>query len=421
MREPTTGLAAEEWRKGWRLVLASSLGFSFFSVMMSATGLFMEPLSQAFGWSRTLLSSGPSIASASQALLGPFFGLLVDRFGTRRLALPGVALTMAAIACFGLLDGSAAMWTGLWLCFGVVSVSIKSTGWTTAVVGNFASSRGLALALTLGGTAVSQTLVPPIGNWLITELGWRAAFVWLGLGWGGITLLLCALFFHDQNDNARMLARSKRSKGEPIVSALTGLTVKQALRHSALLRVALSNFIVMLLTMGLSVHLFPILTEAGVSRSNAAWLVALGGISAIIGKVLTGVLTDRFRPNWIGGITLGIAALVFLLLLDGVRTYPFIIVAMVVNGYAQGTKTQITGYLTAGYAGMRNFGAVYSFMSALMALAAGLGPLIAGMIYDYSGGYGPFLVMGTIGCAIGGLIVLTLPGFPEHRAPTFDP
>lgn len=415
MREPATGLAAEEWRKGWRLVLASSLGFSFFSVMMSATGLFMEPLSQAFGWSRTLLSSGPSIASASQALLGPFFGLLVDRCGTRRLALPGVALTMAAIACFGLLDGSAAMWTGLWLCFGVVSVSIKSTGWTTAVVGNFATSRGLALALTLGGTAVSQTLVPPIGNWLITELGWRAAFVWLGLGWGGITLLFCALFFHDQNDNARVLARSKRSEGEPIASALTGLTVKQALRHSALLRVALSNFIVMLLTMGLSVHLFPILTEAGVSRSSAAWLVALGGISAIIGKVLTGVLTDRFRPNWIGGITLGIAALVFLLLLDGVRTYPFIIIAMVVNGYAQGTKTQITGYLTAGYAGMRNFGAVYSFMSALMALAAGLGPLIAGMIYDYSGGYGPFLVMGTIGCAIGGFIVLTLPDFPEHE------
>ena len=61
------GLAAEEWRKNWRLVLASSLGFSFFSVMMSATGLFMEPLSQAFGWSRTLLSSGPSIASAGSA------------------------------------------------------------------------------------------------------------------------------------------------------------------------------------------------------------------------------------------------------------------------------------------------------------------------------------------------------------------
>lgn len=415
MREPTTGLAAEEWRKGWRLVLASSLGFSFFSVMMSATGLFMEPLSQAFGWSRTLLSSGPSIASASQALLGPFFGLLVDRLGTRRLALPGVALTTATIACFGLLDGSSAMWIGLWLCFGVVSVSIKSTGWTTAVVGNFAASRGLALALTLGGTALSQTLVPPIGNWLITDFGWRAAFVWLGLGWGGITLLLCALFFHDYNDNARVLARSTRRKGEPVISTLSGLTVKQALRHSALLRVALSNFIVMLLTMGLSVHLFPILTEAGVSRSNAAWLVALGGISAIIGKVITGVLTDRFKPNWIGGITLGIAALVFLLLLDGVRTYPFIIVAMIVNGYAQGTKTQITGYLTAGYAGMRNFGTVYSFMSALMALAAGLGPLIAGMIYDYSGGYGPFLIMGTIGCAVGGFIVLTLPPFPEQE------
>lgn len=82
-------------------------------------------------------------------------------------------------------------------------------------------------------------------------------------------------------------------------------------------------------------------------------------------------------------------------------TYPIIIVAMIVNGYAQGTKTQITGYLTAGYAGLRNFGTTYSFMSPLMALAAGLDPLIAGMIYDYSGGYGLFLIMGTIGCAGG--------------------
>jgi len=413
-RGPVLNAARQEWRNGWRLVLASSMGFSFFSVMMSATGLFMEPLSQAFGWSRTLLSSGPSIASGSQALLGPLFGVLVDRYGTRRLVLPGVVLTMASIASFALLDGSSKLWISLWLCFGLVSVSIKSTGWTTAVVGYFSASRGLALALTLGGTAIAQTLVPPLGNWLITQFGWRAAFVWLALGWGGLTLLFCVLFFHDQNDNARVQARSKERRKKNSGTPLTGLTVRQAMRHSALVRVAISNFIVMLFTMGLTVHLFPILTEAGVSRDNAAWLIALGGISAIVGKLVTGVLTDHFKPNWIGGITLGIAGVVFLLLLDGIRTYPFIILAMIVNGYAQGTKTQITGYLTAGYAGIRSFGAIYSVMAALMALAAGLGPLVAGLIYDRSGGYGPFLILGAIGCGLAGLLVLTLPAFPQE-------
>ena len=63
-------------------MLAASLGFSFFSVMLASTGLFMGPLGEEFGWSRTLLSSGPSIATFSTAVLGPFFGMLVDRFGT---------------------------------------------------------------------------------------------------------------------------------------------------------------------------------------------------------------------------------------------------------------------------------------------------------------------------------------------------
>lgn len=408
------GSAGLEWKSGWGLVLASSVGFSFFSVMISATGLFMEPLQKEFGWSRTVISSGPSIASLIQALLGPFFGLLVDRYGTRPLTIPGLVLTIAVMASFGLVNGSTTMWMGLWMAFGIVSVSIKSTGWTTAVVGKFTTSRGLALALTLGGTALSQTLVPPLGNYLINTFGWRSAFVWLAFGWGGVALVLCVLLFHDANDRLRRgIAGQSSDKPEPAI--LPGLTVPQALRNPALWCVAISNFVVMLLTMGLTIHLFPILTEAGVSRSEAAWLVSLGGISAIVGKILTGYLLDRYRPNWIGAITLGTASVVFLLLLDGIRSFPLIIIAMIVNGYAQGTKTQITGYLTAGYAGMRNFGAIYGVMSALMALAAGLGPLLGGLAYDLTGGYGPFLIAGAIGCALGGFIVATLPSYPSFE------
>lgn len=88
--------SASEWKAGWKVVLASSLGFSFFSVLISSTGLFLQPLAHEFGWSRTFLSSGPSITTLAIALLGPFFGMLVDRYGTRRLTLPGLVLTVAA-------------------------------------------------------------------------------------------------------------------------------------------------------------------------------------------------------------------------------------------------------------------------------------------------------------------------------------
>lgn len=413
-----TSLAKLEWRAGWTLVLAASLGFSFYSVMLASTGLFMGPLGEEFGWSRTLLSSGPSIATIVNALLGPFLGMLIDRFGSRRVALPGLVLTSLSIVSFSLLDGSQVQWVALWVVFGFVSVSIKSTAWTTAVVGVFQKSRGLALGLTLSGTAVAQSAVPPLGNFLINEFDWRGGFVWLGLGWGGITLVVCLLFLFDKRDRAAKERKAQAREGREMAreepdGEIPGLTIPQAWRDSAIWRLAISNFIVMVLTMGLAIHLFPILTEAGVDRNRAAWLVGLSGIAGIVGKLVTGVLLDRFRPNWVGGITLGAAALAFALLLEGVRSPTLILIALLVNGYAAGTKTHITGFLTAGYAGMKNFGAIYGVMSSLMALAAGVGPMLAGLVYDLSGDYRLFLIAGTAGCALGGMLIFSMPPYPD--------
>lgn len=405
--------AKQEWRSNWTLVLAASLGFSFFSVMLAGTGLFMGPLGEEFGWSRTLLSSGPSIATTTTALLGPFFGMLVDRFGTRRLVLPGLVATMLSMSAFGLLNGSTVQWLALWVVFGFVSVSIKSTAWTTAVVGVFEKSRGLALGLTLAGTALAQSVVPPLGNFLITTFGWRPAFAWLAVCWGGITLLLCVFFLFDARDRAARKTDRRGSSTTPASAVdLPGLTGRAAWRDSALWRLAISNFVVMVLTMGLMIHLFPILTEAGASRGDAAWLVGLGGIAGIVGKLVTGVLLDRYRPNWVGGITLGVAAVAFALLMDGIRSQTLIVIALLVNGYAAGTKTHITGFLTASYAGMKNFGAIYGVMSSLMALASGMGPMLAGLIYDSTGDYRLFLLAGTIGCALSGLLIISMPAYP---------
>lgn len=409
-----TPVAQHEWRDGWKLVLAASFGFSFFSIMMAATGLFMEPLGKEFGWSSTLLSSGPSIATIMTAILGPFFGVLIDRYGSRKLALPGIIATIASVCTFGLVNGEQWQWITLWFIFGLVSVSIKSTIWTAAVVGVFEKSRGLALGLTLSGTAVAQAVIPPLGNYLITEFGWRLAFVWLGLGWGGLTFLLVWLFLFDVHSRkAKMVAVTDTEAEAEAAVELHGLTVKLAVRDRALWQLAFSNFIVMTMTMGLTIHLFPILTEAGISREKAALLTAFSGVAAIVGKLVTGYLLDRYRPNWVGGLTLAAAAGAFALLIDDISSPSLIVVALIINGYAAGTKTHITGFLTAGYSGMKNFGAIYGFMSALMALASGVGPLLAGYAYDSSGGYGPFLILGAIGCLIGGLLVITLPKAPS--------
>lgn len=398
----------EEWRRGWGLVLASCIGFSFFSVLTHTMSMFMEPVGREFGWNRTLLSAGVTISGITTALLSPPFGVLIDRYGSRRLALPGIVLSAIGIAAMALANGSAWQWLGLWLFYATISISVKTTVWTTAVAGVFERQRALALALTLSGVALAQIVGPPVTFWLIETYGWRLAYVMLAGGWGGLTLLVCWLFLFDAHD--RKGAETAQAASRP---DFTGLTVAQAWRDGALWRIGISNFMIMLVTIGLVVHQVPILTGAGVTRANAAWLSMLVGIASIAGKLVTGVLLDRYRANLVGGITLSSTALAFLLLIDGIHSPSLIVLAMLANGYSAGTKLHIASYLTARYSGMRNYGVIYGFMTSLTAAGSALGPLVAGMVHDMAGGYTPFLIAGTIACLLSGALLFTLPAYPD--------
>lgn len=400
--------ALEEWARYWPLVLSAAVGFSLFSVMLAAVGVFMQPLGKEFGWDRTFLSWGSLIMTIMTAVLAPPAGALIDRFGSRRVVLPGLVLTVLVMSAFSLLNGSHFQWLAFWFVLGTVTVLIKSTAWTAAVLGSFQHSRGLALGLTLSGTAITQIVVSPLANWLISDFGWRAAFVWMAAGWGGLTFLLCFLFFYDPRDRQRL-----KPATEALAVDLQGLSPREAWRSSALWRLGISNFVVMLFTQGMTFHQVPILEDSGIVRNEAVWLVSLSGVAAIVGKLVTGVLLDRYRPNWVGGITLGASALAFLLLVGGMGSSAVVIMAMLVNGYTFGTKTQITGNLTASYGGMKHFGKIYGTMAALMALAAGVGAPIAGKVFDATGSYAMFLWAGGIGCALSGLLMITLPAYPK--------
>lgn len=415
MVDVATPRAREEWRQYGALALAAGVGFSFASFMSPAIGLFMAPLQSEFGWGRTLLSSGSAIGAALSLLLSPLFGALVDRFGSRRLAIGGIIATSLAIAGFSTLNGAPIGWIGLWFAYALASMTIHATTWTTAVAGVFETNKGLAIGVTLSGSAAASAIVPPLANWLITNAGWRAAFVWMGLGWGSIALILCLLFLFDAHDRRRSVAAMQ---GEPASApSLAGLTIAEARRDSSLWRVALATYLILTITIGITVHQVPIIVSTGVSRTNAAWLASMAGIAGIVGKVVTGTLLDRFHVRWIGGLTLASTAIAYPLLLEPLRAPTLIAIAMLINGYAAGTKLQLCGYLTARYAGMRNYGAIFGFMASLIALAAGTGPLLAGLVFDQNGNYDLFLIAGTFISVVSGALVFSLGRYPNWADP----
>src|SRR6266699_1743081 len=92
---------------GWGVGLAAFVGVmvSFAAIMPYTFSLFLEPLSNAFGWHREAISSAFGIAAMTVAVFSPGIGSLLDRFPPRRIILPSVVVFALAYMSLGLLTG----------------------------------------------------------------------------------------------------------------------------------------------------------------------------------------------------------------------------------------------------------------------------------------------------------------------------
>lgn len=414
-------VAAAEWRSNWPMVLSALVGVSFVSIPPATLGLFMEPLQNEFGWTRTQISGGMTVLALVSLPLMPLAGALVDRAGARRVALPGLVLSGLAFAAFGLQGGSLAQWFATWVAFTLASLLIGLLVWTSAVSTAFQAGRGLALALVLCGAALALTLAPLVSRELIDAVGWRTAYFAIAAGWGGVAFVLSLVMFWDRRAES---AADAGARGGRLFAIPGGLSVGEALRSLRMHRNALATFLQTLLGAAAIVHLVPLLTAAGLERAEAASLAALMGIASVTGKLVTGWLVDRISSGWLPVACYAGPGLAYLLLYQGAGAVPVLAFAVVLLGYCSGASLQLSTYLTTKYAGMRNFGKIFGLVAVLLALGGGLGPLVAGAIFDSAGSYEPLLIGGVIVGVLAGTSVIGLGAYPhfpvDESATTFE-
>lgn len=406
----TAPAAQGEWSRNWTMVLAALVGVSFASIPTMTLGMFMEPLQAEFGWTRTEISAGLTVFALANLPLMPLAGMLVDRFGARRVALPGLVLAGLAFAAFGLMRDSLVQWFATWILYTLVSLAVSMPVWTTAVSSAFTGSRGMAIAIVLCGSGVGQALGPVASRWLIDGFGWRVGYVALALAWAGVAFVLALFLFHD-----RAGTRS-HAEGQAASPSLGGLTVREALRNPTILRIALATLLQTTLSSAIVVHMVPLLTSLGLTRAQAAAFALIIAAAALAGKLLTGWLVDRVNAAVLPAVCYGGPALVCLLLLFGSSSFGLLVLAIVIQGYCGGAALQLSAYLTTRYAGLHSFGTIYGLISMLMALGGGLGPLIGGAVFDQAGNYLPLLTGGIVVGLIAGLALLGLGRYPDFAA-----
>lgn len=382
-----------EWRRGWPIVLSAFLGVSLASMAPHTLGLVVQPLSHEFGWSRTQITAVLTLGALITILFSPVVGALFDRFGPRYLALPGIVLTGLGCAGFSLANGSTTQWFILWGFLCIAGLLIKTTIWTAVIMAAFTAARGMALSIALCGIAFSSVVVPPLMRLLVDNIGWREAYVILAAIWSVPTFLLCYFFLGESRGRHKSVEAKIADAHEPSTAGeLPGMTMKEAARSLALWRVGISTSIMMAIASSFIVHIVPLLTEMGVSRSDAALLASLYGIAGVVGKLMTGWFMERIDGGLIGALTNAATAIALIFFLDPFRTEMAIVAALIIVGYANGTKLQICVYLTGSLAGLRNYGKIFGMISSAIALASGIGVFFGGVIYDSFGSYQPMVI-----------------------------
>ena len=403
------GGARGEWRAGWPLVLAAMVGISLTSLHSGSTGIMMEPLEREFGWSRTEIYLGNSLVSWVPVLLGTMMGLAIDKFGPRRIAIAASAMVCTGFALLSLVGSSLWQWWALWALIGV-AIATMPVVWLTAVTGRFNVSRGLAVAVALSGTGLSNFLVPTITHLLVEAYGWRGGYVGLAVIWAMAVLPLALLFFRGANEPRGPVAAGAAATPPQV---LPGLTAPQGFRSPSFYKLMFGAFFSTGGGVALIMNMVPVLVSTGLTKGSAATIMGLAGLSTIVGRIFGGWLMDRINAKYIASFaTLCAVTLPAVLLL-----VPGLVAAAAfgafVYGFAGGAKIGAVVYLASRHLGQRAFATLYATINALMALGVGSAPLLANYIYDRTHSYTPVMWAAVPVLTLAALIYLTLPAYPE--------
>lgn len=393
---PTVG----EWREGWPLALAGVAGTFLASLAIYSAGLFILPMEKAYGWSRSEISLGLTIFSLVAVVGTPVLGLLVDRVGPRRIALPACFLYLIAFAMLGLAGDSVSAWCGLWVLVALAALGTKPNVFGAAIASRFERSRGMALGVSLIGASLSMAVMPILTNILIREFGVRWSFPLLSLLTAVVSLPLLWLFFYGATD---------RRQRPTVVPATIGNGALSPGTTLAFCQLIVAALIVSTTITAVAVHMVPLLSSKGLLTSTAAALAGPLGAASAIGRLAGGWLIDRFSPRLVAGFLFACPIPAFYLLLSSGGELAPALLAIVVIGFSLGAEVDVIAFLTARLFGVNRFGSLFGILSGLIALGGAIGPQAASAIFDTSGSYDLLLKLSAPALALATSMVLTLP------------
>jgi predicted MFS family arabinose efflux permease len=401
----SAGVETGEWRAGWKVLAACMVCYICSTMPLTVLGSLVKPLSAEFGWSRAAITSAFLITAMGTLFLAPVVGHIVDRIGPRRVALFGLPVMAIGPIAIGMAGPSIWSWYACWAIHAACQAWAGNVIWANVVIGRFDRNRGMALAVLLSAHALTYGVLPAYGVLTAQELGWRWSY-WLLSGF--VLLIAWPIawrFIYGVNDQRRGEA-APVAKAE--MEAPPAGSLADVLKTPVFWQIAIAFALAALVIAGLFVHFQIVLIDRGMTPMQAAGVVVVLGPASLIGRLGTGWILDRFATNRVAAIALILPGISYLILLLGKDWVLGAYLAGFFLGLAGAAESDLMAYLVSRYFGPRMFGKCYGFLLGLYAIGFGVGPILAGNVYDRIGTYEPIFIVLSVAALAGSLLILAL-------------
>ena len=380
---------------GWVIVACGIVMTCIGIGSMLSLGVFLQPMSEAMGWSRTGISLAALLNFLCMGVGSFLWGALSDRFGTRAVVLAGGILLGG-----GLVAASQAATLGQFqLLFGVV-VGVAAGSFyapmTATTTRWFVEHRSLAVALVSAGLGLGSMTVAPLVGWIISHYDWRVAMLVIGdLAW--LLLIPAALLVRNPP------AAAPAPPPAPGALAAREFTVAEALRTPQFAAIALTHFACCAAHSGPIFHMVTNVIDHGISAMAATTVLSAAGLASLSGRVICGLLADRLGAKRVLIVGLAIQAAAVGLYLVTRELVGFYALALMF-GLAYGGVMPLYAIVVREYFGARIMGATFGAVAFASTLGMALGPWAGGWIYDSLGSYA-WLFIGSFGIGLGAVAI----------------
>jgi MFS family permease len=396
----------------WVIVAAGALMTCVAMGAMFSLAVYLQPMSDATGWSRAGISSAMTINFITMGLGAFAWGAASDRFGTRVVVLAGAALLGIGLS----LASRATSLVQFQFTYGIL-VGLASSAFfapmMAAVTRWFEHNRNLAVSLVSAGMGVAPLTISPFARWLIETYDWRTAMLTVGIvAW--VLLIPAALLIR------RPPAPSGATAAPGLTANGASLSAVQALRSPEFLVLALTFFACCSAHSGPIFHMVSNAILCGVPAMAAVSIYSVEGLAGLGGRLLLGVAADRLgtKPVLIAGLLVQSLAIGTYLFVNKLGEFYAL---SVVFGTAYGGVMPLYAVLAREYFGPRIMGTVFGAATMLSSIGMAFGPWAGGWVFDNFNNYA-WLYIGSFSVALAAAAVaLAFPPLPSQRPKVLQP